>query len=772
MQSIRLTVRTRIYLGFAVLVALGLGIAMFGVYQLSGVASSVDTMDALAGNSHRVLAVTRQLEAIRRAGTRYLTDASAEAMKDARQNASQADALLAEAARATLSEDRRRAYRAAQDALHANTTDLDRIEQLSTTWVAERGKLFAGGDTLTAAANKLIEAARAAQNQAMSDAAANVEAAVLLVRVANWRFMATSDKAGPATFKTNAEHARAAIAALQAIVKPDVAPLIAPVQAALADYETSFNAFATARLDVNALYYDHMRPKLISIQEQLDAAAGSLSTAFDESRTTAGDTVSTASTLQEILAAAALVIGIGLAVLIGRSIVVPLAAMTGVMGRLAAGDHGIDIPARDNQDEIGDMARAVEVFKQKAIEAERMAAEQTVARAAKERRQAAMEQHTQDFGKSISGVMTSLAGSADGMRRAAEAMAASAEAVHTEAHGTAGGAAKSSQDLLTVASAIEELTSSVGEISRQVASAAEVARQAVQRAESSRSTMQGLSEATARIGDVVHLISDIAGQTNLLALNATIEAARAGEAGKGFAVVAGEVKTLAAQTAKATAEIGSQIDTVRNATSEAVAAMSEIGSIIGKMDEVSAAISAAVEQQSATTQEIAANVQAVSSATGTTAQAMEHVVSVADKAGSISHDVLAGATEIGREAETLRTEVDQFLAAVREDTVEERRRYERVSMNGAMAGVQVKGRPATRMTLRDLSRGGSGLASDWSLPAGTALELDLPGADGPMPARVVRCGNGELAVVFSSEPQALARIDRVLAGMTQTRRAA
>ena len=152
--------------------------------------------------------------------------------------------------------------------------------------------------------------------------------------------------------------------------------------------------------------------------------------------------------------------------------------------------------------------------------------------------------------------------------------------------------------------------------------------------------MQGLSEATARIGDVVHLISDIASQTNLLALNATIEAARAGEAGKGFAVVAGEVKALAAQTAKATAEIGSQIDTVRTATSDAVTAMAEIGGIIGKINEVSAAIAAAVEEQNATTHEIAASVQAVSNATAGTAQAMEHVVPVADDAGTASRDVL------------------------------------------------------------------------------------------------------------------------------------
>ncbi|HUB48909.1 MAG TPA: methyl-accepting chemotaxis protein [Acetobacteraceae bacterium] len=442
------------------------------------------------------------------------------------------------------------------------------------------------------------------------------------------------------------------------------------------------------------------------------------------------------------------------------------------MGKLAAGDHGVAIPARDNQDEIGDMARAVEVFKENAIAAERLAAEQATARAAKERRQAAIEQHTQDFGKSISGVMTSLAGSADAMRRAADAMAESATTVHTEAHATSGSAAKSSQDLVTVAAAVEELTSSVAEISRQVTSAADVARQAVQRADASRGTMQSLSEATARIGDVVHLISDIAAQTNLLALNATIEAARAGEAGKGFAVVAGEVKVLAAQTAKATAEIGSQIETVRSATSDAVSAMTEIGGIIGKMDEVSAAISAAVEQQNATTREIAGNVQAVSGTTANTAQAMEHVVTVADRAGDISRDVLSGAADISDEAETLRTEVDQFLAAMRDDTGEERRRYERQVVSGVAASIQAKGRPAAQVTVRNISRGGAAFACDWNLPDGTPVEIDMPEAGGVIPARVVRSGGGELGVVFSSDPRVLSHVDRIVGQLTERRRAA
>ena len=516
MRHIRLKVRTRIYLGFAVLVVLSLGIAAFGVYQLSGVSTNVGKMDLLATNTQRVLTITRQLEAIRRAETRYLFDATEASMKDARDNASAADALLTDAIKVVLTDERRKAYHAVQDTLRAHLTNLDQLGQLSTTWVAERARLFTGGDALTTATDKLVAAARASNKENAGNAAERVERTILLVRVANWRFIATQDSAGVGTFKTNVANARAALAEIQGAASAEVTQLIAPVQTVLAAYEASFTAYSTARLAVGALYNDQMRPQILGMQQQLDTAATSLAQSFNDSRSTAFAVISSASSLQAILAAVALVFGSGLAFLIGRGIVRPLAAMTGIMSRLADGDNSVDIPSRGSHDEIGDMARAVEVFKQHAIEAERLAREQDAARAAKERRSAAMEQHTQDFGNSISGVMTSLAGSAEGMRRAAELMAQAAEAVRDEAGATAGGATKSSQDLTSVAAAVEELNASVGEISRQLAEAADVARQAVQRADTSHATMQGLSEATARIGDVVHLISDIAGQTNLL----------------------------------------------------------------------------------------------------------------------------------------------------------------------------------------------------------------------------------------------------------------
>jgi methyl-accepting chemotaxis protein len=455
------------------------------------------------------------------------------------------------------------------------------------------------------------------------------------------------------------------------------------VQAAATDIAGGIDAFAAAGKQVFDLSASFAQPDAIAVlAKQVGPAEARLQVAlakFGKAATARSATEveairHIASAITWIVIALAMLLVLSIAVMsyltVSRGVVRPIIAISQVMQRLSGGELEIAIPHSQRTDEIGDMARSVEVFKQHTQDIERLAAEQEAARVAKERRQAAMEQYTQEFGSTISGVMTALAESAEGMRGAADTMANTASAVHAQAADTAANAAKSAQDLTTVAAAVEELTSSVGEISRQVTSSAEVSRRAVERAEASHATMKGLVDATSRIGDVVHLISDIAGQTNLLALNATIEAARAGEAGKGFAVVAGEVKSLAAQTAKATSEIGSQIEMVRGATSDALAAMTEIGSFIGKMDEVSAAISAAVGQQSATTHEIAASVQAVSRATEDTARAMAQVVGVADTAGGTSRDVLSGASDIGREASTLRAEIERFLSRVRSDREE------------------------------------------------------------------------------------------------------
>ncbi|MFM8615471.1 MAG: methyl-accepting chemotaxis protein, partial [Alphaproteobacteria bacterium] len=228
----------------------------------------------------------------------------------------------------------------------------------------------------------------------------------------------------------------------------------------------------------------------------------------------------------------------------------PLTDMAGAMGRLAEGDTALTIPGRGRSDEVGSMAEALEKFREQAEANAAFEAAAAIERAARDRRQAMVESLTQEFGGSVASIMDRLRDSAGGMRDASISMASASEQTRNRVADTAEGAQQNSSNLSAVAAATEEMTASVTEISRQVAEAARAAQDAVERAHATGATVRGLAESADQIGDVVRLITDIAGQTNLLALNATIEAARAGDAGKGFAVVASEVKTLASQTAR------------------------------------------------------------------------------------------------------------------------------------------------------------------------------------------------------------------------------
>jgi methyl-accepting chemotaxis protein len=440
----------------------------------------------------------------------------------------------------------------------------------------------------------------------------------------------------------------------------------------------------------------------------------------------------------------------------------PLQGLTVAMGRLAAGDTSAPIAATDRHDEIGEMARAVDVFKQNMIKADQLGAEQAATRAARSRRQDAMERDTEAFGVSVAEVMTKLSCSTEIMRGASEAMTRASATVHQAATRTSDDARKSSQDLASTAAAVEELTSSFAEIARQIATAADVSRQAVQRAEASQATIHGLAESTARIGDVVKLIDSIASQTNLLALNATIEAARAGDAGKGFAVVAGEVKALAAQTARATSEIAGQIDAARGVTRATIATMTEIGHMIGRMDDIASAMATAIEAENVTAREIAAKVTAVADATAQSAHAMGEVVLIAGETGDASQKVLAGVAGIDQEAGVLRGQVERFLVTVRTDSGE-RRRFERFGVDRVKARLLIPGRNPIPAAVTDLSEGGAALRCDQSVALGTRLSFELVDGGDRVPASVVRVGDGGgLAIAFRDDDMVRAQIRRIL----------
>jgi methyl-accepting chemotaxis protein len=370
-------------------------------------------------------------------------------------------------------------------------------------------------------------------------------------------------------------------------------------------------------------------------------------------------------TMVAILAAALLGIALVLSFFIIRGIAGPVVSMTAVMHKLADGDTSVDIPGTDRRDEIGQMATTVQVFKDNAIEKERLEQEQVEnERRTEEQKRQTMRQMADDLQSGVKSIIDSVASSATEMESTAQSMSATAEETSRQATAAASGVEQASTNVQTVASASEELSSSITEVSRQVSESATIARSAVDEASRTNTQVESLVEAAQKVGEVVKLISDIAEQTNLLALNATIEAARAGDAGKGFAVVAGEVKSLASQTAKATEEISSQIGEIQGATGDAATAIKGIAETITKVDEIATSIASAVEEQGAATQEIARNAQEASAGSAEVASNVTGVNQAATETGAASTQVLEAAKELSGQAEGMSQQIDKFIESL------------------------------------------------------------------------------------------------------------
>jgi methyl-accepting chemotaxis protein len=351
---------------------------------------------------------------------------------------------------------------------------------------------------------------------------------------------------------------------------------------------------------------------------------------------------------------------------IARGLIRPLRAITEVMTRLATGNLAVEIPNAQRRDEVGEIARAVEVFKINAIARQRLESEQKeqdVRLAAQ--RKADTSRLADDFENAVGKIIETVSSAATGLESSARSLTATADRSQGLATVVAGASDEASDNVQSVAVATEEMTSSVNEISRQVQQSAAIANEAVDQARRTNARVSELSQAATRIGDVVELINTIAGQTNLLALNATIEAARAGDAGRGFAVVASEVKALAEQTAKATGEISQQIGAIQAATQHSVSAIKEIGNTIGRMSEISSTIAAAVEEQGAATQEISRNIQQAADGTKQVSANIADVQREASETGSASTQVLDAVQSLSQDSTRLKHEVAKFLATVR-----------------------------------------------------------------------------------------------------------
>jgi methyl-accepting chemotaxis protein len=361
----------------------------------------------------------------------------------------------------------------------------------------------------------------------------------------------------------------------------------------------------------------------------------------------------------------AIALGLAIALLVAHRLIAgPLVKLGATIEKLAAGDTDIVAEGADRKDEVGRIAKTLEVFKAGLV-AQRDAQEKERADvAARETRARHLMELIRQFNTDVTQRLSAVGASVDGLNESASTMTRTAGETARQANAVAAASEEASTNVQTVASATEELTSSIREISAQVSASSEIARRAVDQSTLANGKVQGLAEAAQRIGAVVKLISDIASQTNLLALNATIEAARAGDAGKGFAVVASEVKSLANQTAKATEEIGQQIAEIQSETGASVQAIESIGGTIREIDRITAAIAAAIEEQAAATQEISRNVQQASAGTQEVSSNIVGVNDAADRSGQVAGSVREAAGALSGEAGALRRRIDGFLGDV------------------------------------------------------------------------------------------------------------
>jgi methyl-accepting chemotaxis protein len=665
MSFLNLRISGRLYAGFGALLLFCAALAGFAVWQLAAIRDQVKTMELQSKNTIRVGDIESELQAIRRAILRYAFDQDEASFAESEKRLAKVADLLAEADRTTRSEERRAIYREIGKDIAELKTKRAELGEAVAQMLAGRKLLFTDGDQMAADVQKFVDAARGTSVELAANA---LEAQVLLTRVANWRMLATRDVKGLATFKANVSKAHDQIAALEKSELPaNLASLLAPVKTGVAKYEAAFDRTGPNLLRGDELYYKSVTPFVVGAVDKIEKVKAAIDQAFARTTADTNDRVEITITTQELVAGAAMLLGLLIAFLIARGIILPLSGLTAGMKQLAAGNFSVVLPGLDRNDEVGDMAQAVEDFKVRAEEKARDEAEAKIKQdeVLTRQRKAEMRKLADSFEAAVGQIVETVSTASSELETSAKTLTASAERAQQKTTMVAAASEEATTNVQSVASATEELSTSVNEIGRQVQESARMASDAVGQARSTTDRVSELSRAATRIGDVVELINTIAGQTNLLALNATIEAARAGEAGRGFAVVASEVKALAEQTAKATGEIGQQISSIQAATQDSVNAIKEISGTIERLAEISSTIAAAVEEQGAATQEISRNVQQAAQGTQQVSSNITDVQRGASETGSASSQVLSAAQTLSDDSDRLKAEVGKFLNSVR-----------------------------------------------------------------------------------------------------------
>lgn len=661
-------ISTRIFAGFASVIVLLAIVASLGVFELNVLGDAFSRYRALALQTNNSGRVQANMLLARMNVKNFIIHASEENIKGVQERAGKTlqlnDELLALVSDATKKEQ----LQLVSTELSAYLAAFNKVTQLQT----QRNQLVvssldAKGPLMERKITAIMKSAREDNDADAAYRAGLTLRELLLARLYATKYLVTNEEA--AYERVNKEMAgmtQSQQELLADLQNPERRKLASEVIQLSKEYANSFVSVHSVINERNALIegtLDTIGPEIANMIETMKLE---IKAEQDILGPQVVETIENDSRIQLVSSITAGIVGIIIAFLIGRSISTPIVNMTSSMQALANGNLETEIPGQDRKDEIREMAEAVQIFKENAVERARLEADQAKQEERAEvEKKATLNKLADDFQSGVQGVVDTVTTSSTQLQSTAQDLSGVVRTANDQTASVSSASEQAASNVQSVASAAEELSASIREISNQVGRSSEIATTAVNEATKADEMVNGLDTAAQKVGDVVQLITDIAEQTNLLALNATIEAARAGDAGKGFAVVASEVKNLANQTARATDEISKQIGEIQTASLEAVQSIKGIARTISEISTITGSVSNAVDEQNAATAEIAQNIQQVAAGTDQVSSNIAGISESIGKTDTSANDVLTAADGLSEQSGILRNQVSTFIEKIR-----------------------------------------------------------------------------------------------------------
>lgn len=661
----KIRIGPRVYSGFGLIIALLIGLASTGYLGLADTLTTFTEYRGLARDTNLVGRLQANVLITRLGVKDFVIKSDQSAIDLVKERLSKAQEFHKEAEIEIQDPERAKGIASIGGALRDYGTGFDDVIALQAKRNEDVSILDKNGPVIRKALTTVALSAFEDGDATATYWAGRVQESFLLGRLFAQKFLIVNDTASAErTFQEFSKVETELTSLLGELQNPERVKAAKLAQAGFGTYRAAFQQVVehiSARNEIIHGTLDKIGPQIANTVEDVKL---SVKAEQDTLGPQAVASVERAKSTEFMLAIFSLVVAIVAAVLIAKSIAGPVKAMTNAMQNIAEGSLNTDVPATDFKDELGDMAKAVQIFKDNATERQRLEGDATKEAARRNERQQRIDALINEFRDDSTTLLGSVSENMDQLNTSAENLADIAERTLDRADGAAKSSGSASENVQSVASASEELGASIQEIAQQVNRTMEIVNKATSSAQSTNQQVSSLAEAARKIGDVVNLISDIAEQTNLLALNATIEAARAGDAGRGFAVVASEVKQLAEQTAKATEEIGSQITGIQTSTNEAAAAIDDIAATMEEVNTFTTNIASAVEEQDAAAKEISRNAQQAAAGTSDVSENVVQVTSAMVETRQSVEEMRGASGASSNNSASLKNAVDRFLENV------------------------------------------------------------------------------------------------------------